>query len=81
MLICFGSAWPVSIYRSAKSKSTKGKSLWFLIIVMIGYASGITHKILYARDFVIYFYIANFIMVGIDIVLFCRNKKYERELS
>jgi len=75
MLICFGLAWPLSIYRSWKSRSTAGKSLSFLIVVMVGYASGITHKILFSMDNVIYLYLANAIMVFADILLYLRNKK------
>ena len=44
MLICFGAAWPFSIYKSLKSKSTAGKSLIFLIVVEVGYIAGIIHK-------------------------------------
>jgi len=31
MMIFFGLAWPFSIYKSYKSKSNNGKSLWFLL--------------------------------------------------
>lgn len=75
MLICFGIAWPFSIYRSWKSKSIAGKSLPFLIIVIIGYISGTVHKILFSMDYVIYLYITNAIMVFIDILLYLKNKK------
>ncbi len=77
MLVCFGSAWPFSIYKSYKSKSVKGKSLGFLIIIFIGYLCGIIHKIFYHFDGVILLYVLNFIMVGIDIILFLRNKYME----
>jgi lipopolysaccharide export LptBFGC system permease protein LptF len=79
MLVCFGAAWPFSIYRSYKSKNTKGKSLFFLIIVFVGYGSGIVHKVFYNYDYVIFLYILNFIMVGIDIGLYLRNKRIEAE--
>ncbi|HPS54637.1 MAG TPA: hypothetical protein PLP05_03480 [Sedimentisphaerales bacterium] len=79
MLICFGLAWPLSIYRSWKSKSTAGKSLSFLIVVLVGYASGITHKILFSMDNVIYLYIANAIMVFADVLLYLRNKKLQSD--
>ncbi|HOJ63796.1 MAG TPA: hypothetical protein PLE45_05190 [Spirochaetota bacterium] len=78
MLICFGVAWPVSIYKSLKSKSTKGKSIIFLIIIFIGYISGVIHKILYNMNIVIIFYIINLIMVGIDIIIFFLNYYYEK---
>jgi hypothetical protein len=37
MRVCFGAAWPFSIYKSYKSRINKGKSLGFLIVVIIGY--------------------------------------------
>lgn len=77
MLACFGSAWPASIYRSIKSKSTKGKSIWFLIIIWLGYGAGIMHKLLYSYDYVFFLYILNFLMVGTDILLYMRNRRIE----
>ncbi|MCX7773320.1 MAG: hypothetical protein N2376_09445 [Clostridia bacterium] len=78
MLICFGAAWPTSIMKSLKSRSTKGKSVSFLFIVLIGYVFGILHKLLYSMDIVIVFYVINLIMVGTDAVLYFRNKRYEQ---
>lgn len=75
MLVCFGAAWPLSIYKSYTSNSVEGKSLFFLLIVLMGYISGILHKIFYNFDYVIYLYIVNIIMVGIDILLYLRNSK------
>lgn len=74
MLICFGAAWPFSIYRSYKSGKTAGKSVAFLFIVGIGYLAGLTHKILYSPDVVTYLYALNFTMVSIDIALYFRNR-------
>ena len=75
MLICFGAAWPFSIYKSYKSKSIKGKSIVFLYVVFIGYASGVLHKIFFNFDYVIFLYIINMIMVSIDTILYYRNKR------
>ena len=77
MLVCFGFAWPVDIYKALKTKAAKGKSLFFLFVILAGYFLGIIHKILYSRDFVLYLYILNATMVSIDIVLFIRNKRLE----
>lgn len=77
MLLCFGAAWPFSIYRSYKSRSTAGKSLIFSVLLLIGYISGILHKIFYSYDNVIILYIINSVMVAIDILLYMRNKKYQ----
>ncbi len=75
MLICFGAAWPLSIYKSYTSKSTAGKSVFFLLIIMVGYIAGILNKLLYNYDFVIYLYILNLFMVFIDTMLYFRNSK------
>ncbi len=73
MMICFGAAWPVSIYKSWVSRTCTGKSIIFLYIVLVGYAAGLTHKLLYSRDWVIVLYILNGLMVLIDILLYYRN--------
>lgn len=75
MLLCFGAAWPFSIYKSLKSKSNNGKSIIFLLVVMIGYLSGILHKMFFSYDLVIYLYALNFLMVSIDAILWFRNSK------
>ena len=79
MLTCFGISWPISVLKSWRTKSTAGKSLLFMIIILIGYVFGMLHKILYSFDFVIYAYIANFLMVGVDICLYFRNCSLERK--
>ncbi|MCK5812593.1 MAG: hypothetical protein KAG94_06820 [Clostridiales bacterium] len=78
MLLCFGMAWPTSIYKSIKSKSTKGKSVNFLFIILLGYTAGILHKLIYNLDFVIVLYVINFLMVFTDIILYYRNKRFEQ---
>jgi uncharacterized membrane protein YbjE (DUF340 family) len=75
MLICFGAAWPASIYKSYVARSTKGKSLLFMLIVEVGYLSGIIHKFFYNYDNVIYLYLLNLLMVAIDIALYLRNQR------
>ena len=81
MLICFGTAWPCSIYRSWVSKSIAGKSLFFMLIVETGYISGTIHKIFFNFDPVIMLYILNAILVFIDIMLYMRNKKYQQNIA
>lgn len=67
MLVCFGAAWPVSIYRSYVSRSTAGKSVGFLFIIGTGYLAGILHKLMFNYDPVIFLYILNSMMVFTDI--------------
>ena len=78
MLVCFGICWPVSVYTSVKTKRTEGKSLLFMVLVLLGYISGVTHKIIYSRDFVIVLYIANLVLVFVDILLYL---KYSRRIA
>jgi len=75
MLLCFGAAWPFSIYKSLTSHSIKGKSLTFLLIIWVGYLAGVLHKVLYHPDIVIVFYVINLAMVTIDTLLYLRNRR------
>ncbi len=77
MLLCFGAAWPVSISKSLKTKSNGGKSIVFLLIIIVGYTAGITHKLLYKPDFVVWLYALNATMVSIDAALWIRNRRLE----
>jgi hypothetical protein len=79
MLLCFGAAWPSSIHKSWVSGTSKGKSLFFLIIVLAGYGAGILHKIFYNMDWVILFYVLNGLMVCIDMALYFRNAALDRQ--
>lgn len=74
MLLCFGAAWPVSIYKSWTSRTNRGKSVVFLYIVLIGYAAGVVHKVYFSPDNVILLYIFNGLMVFADIMVYYRNK-------
>ncbi|MFZ5775820.1 MAG: hypothetical protein ACOY3Z_10085 [Thermodesulfobacteriota bacterium] len=73
MLLCFGAAWPFSLYRSYRSRTNAGKSLSFLCVVLAGYLSGILHKVFYSPDPIIALYILNGSMVAGDILLYWRN--------
>jgi hypothetical protein len=81
MLVCFGASWPINIFKSITSKSTKGKSLLFMYVILTGYIFGITGKFVNDRDILlIVLYAINFIMVTIDIFLYYRNKRLEANL-
>ncbi len=75
MLVCFGAAWPASIYKSYISRTTAGKSVVFLIVIEIGYLAGICFKLAGKFDYVIGLYMLNALMVLIDIALYWRNAK------
>lgn len=79
MLICFGAAWPLNIYKSVKSRTAAGRSILFQWAILLGYICGIIHKFLYSNDIVLYLYILNFIMVAVDTILYFRNKRLDRQ--
>ena len=81
MLVCFGAAWPFSIYKSYKSREVAGKSVLFLFVVVAGYLSGILHKIFFSYDVVIFLYALNAVMVLVDILLYFRNRLYHARAS
>jgi phage shock protein PspC (stress-responsive transcriptional regulator) len=74
MLICFGAAWPASIYRSYVSRTTAGKSIVFLVVIFVGYLAGIAHKFTHDLDGVTWLYALNAVMVFADILLYQRNR-------
>ncbi len=77
MLTCFGAAWPVAVAKSYKSRSSKGKSLAFLLVIIIGYISGILYKLLSNPDYVTFLYGINILMVLADVGIYFRNKQIE----
>ena len=79
MLLCFGFAWPISLIKAWKSRSTGGKSWLFSAVVILGYVFGITHKILHSRDIVMVLYVINMLMVTGDLLIWFRNRKIEKE--
>jgi hypothetical protein len=81
MLVCFGAAWPVSIWKSLRTRQVAGKSFFFLVIVLVGYLAGILHKLIYQYDLVIYLYGLNALMVTLDIMLYLRNRLYHIRVS
>ena len=81
MLACFGLSWPISVYKSIKSKSTQGKSIVLIIAIIIGYISGIIGKIVnHQLTYVLIIYCFNLIVVSVDLVLFFINRKNEKKI-
>lgn len=87
-IFCFGLSWPISIRKSLISKTAKGKSLFFEVFLLIGYACGIIRKVIQlvalgSSGFIFYlsffFYVLNFIEISIDVALYFRNTKLDKE--
>ena len=87
MIVSFGASWPLNVIKSYKSRTAKGKSLCFLCLIFFGYIAGIISKFLneaYMSSFnqkwyVLFFYFLNLTMVGIDVILYFRNKALDRK--
>jgi len=86
-ILCFGLSWPISIRRSIISKTAKGKSLFFEVFLLIGYAFGILRKYLqltvlgcsgeiFFLSF--FFYVLNFVEISVDVGLYFRNSRFDR---
>ena len=86
-IFCFGLSWPISIRKSYVSRTAKGKSLFFEVFLLIGYAFGIARKFIQvfamgSSGFIFYlsffFYVLNFIEISVDVGLYFRNTKLDR---
>lgn len=81
MIVSFGASWPLNVIKSYKARTTKGKSLAFLLLIFFGYIAGIASKLAnegYMTNFsskwyVLFFYVLNLTMVGVDVCLYYRN--------
>ena len=82
MMVCFGLSWPVSILRSWRARTARGKSLLFLCGIAVGYAVGIAAKLISGQiNYVLVFYMLNLLMVCADIALYFRNRAIDRECA
>ena len=86
MVLAFGASWPMNVMKSYKARSTKGKSLSFLILIFAGYVAGIASTFAnpqYMASFaekwyVLVFYFINITMVSMYIALYVRNSKLDK---
>ena len=83
MLIAFGCSWPFNIAKSWRSRTAKGKSVIFEFIIVGGYLVGLLGKFIsFHRTGVLaystWFYIADILMVLVDVVLYYRNTALDR---
>lgn len=85
MLVAFGVSWPISLIKNIKSRSTKGVSILFYFLILVGYIAGIISKFtneaymasINTKWYVLIFYFFNFTVVGLNIIVYFRNKAIE----
>ncbi len=75
MLVCFGISWPISIAKSLRTKVVIGKSPAFMMVLCLGYASGIINKIINPTGWVVWLYVLNLVMVSTDLTLYYKYLK------
>ena len=80
MVVSFGCSWPLNVLKSYRARTTKGKSLAFLLLIFFGYICGIASKLIAPtfKWYVLFFYVLNFVMVGADLVLYYRNYQLDK---
>ncbi len=86
MIVSFGASWPLNVMKSYKARTTKGKSLPFLLLILFGYIAGIASKFVnegYMANigqkwYVLFFYFLNFIMVSADLIMYIRNYRLDK---
>ena len=92
MIVCFGVAWIFSVIKALKTKSAKGKSILFEILMLCGYGFGVVQKVFLYKDAMtnekalnFWFYLAwflgafIFIVVVFDLILWIRNSFVDRK--
>ena len=77
----FAAAWPASIHKSWASRTRKGKSLAFMMIVLVGYIAGIA-KVLVSHTaiYMLIPYTLNTTLVLCDLALYYRNYRIDSGL-
>ena len=80
MLICFGFSWPLNVIKAYKAKTTKGTSLPFIILIIAGYIAGISAKLINGQiNYVLIAYFLNLAIVSLNILVYIRNKQYDKK--
>ena len=87
MIVCFGMSWPMNVMKSYKARTAKGKSVMFLLFILVGYIAGIASKFVneaYMANFadkwyVLFFYFLNFFMVFTDLCIYIRNRNLDKK--
>ncbi len=83
MLCAFGFSWPFNIAKALKAKTARGKSVGFELLILTGYLIGLFGK-LYAWKttgslaYSTWFYIADILMVSVDLGLYIVNARRDR---
>ena len=79
MMICFGLSWPINLMKAYRARTTKGTSLFFILLITLGYAAGIAAKLVGGQiTYVLAVYVFNFVMVLGNLAVYFRNLRLDR---
>ena len=83
MLCLFGCSWPFNIAKALRTRTAKGKSVVFEVLVIVGYLIGLFGKLYAFRQtgtlaYSVWFYMADILMVSVDLVLYCINTRRDK---
>lgn len=82
MLICFGLSWPLNVIKAYKAKTAKGISLPFILLIITGYISGITAKLITGQiNYVLIGYLLNLAIVSMNVVVYFRNVSLDKKCA
>lgn len=80
MLICFGLSWPFNIAKSLRSKTARGKSMGFQVVVIVGYLMGLTGKFISGNvTYVAVVYVLDILMVSFDLAVTMHNHRLDKQ--
>ncbi len=80
MLVCFGCSWPMNLVKNYRCRSAKGMSLPFILLLIAGYIAGISAKLItHNINFVLTAYAINLLMVGMNFLVYFRNRALDRK--
>lgn len=80
MIVSFGISWPLNVIKAYRSRTTRGVSLPFLLLIFIGYLWGIAGKLLSNsfKWYVLFFYVFNAIMLSVNLLIYIRNYRIDQ---
>ena len=83
MLCLFGCSWPFNIAKALRTRTAKGKSVVFEVLVIVGYLIGLFGKLYAYRQtgvlaYSVWFYIADILMVSVDLILYSINARRDK---
>lgn len=80
MLVCFGFSWPLNVVKAYKSRTAKGTSLPFVLLIISGYLAGISAKLITGQiNYVLIAYLLNLAIVSLNVIVYFHNVSLDKK--